>query len=93
MQFVASEPVARGSGFYGSIRYYVPVREDGSGIDPYSAAATMNGEPLVCEWDGIGNRLVLPIPAALPRGAARLHVELSDRTGNRSAGDFSFMLE
>ncbi len=93
IEHVAFDTLPEGSGFFRTTRYYVPVREDGSGVDPYSAAVTINDRAVVCEWDALRERLLIPVPVAFPAGRVRLHVELSDRTGNRSAGDFGFMIE
>ncbi len=90
---VASDNQPVGSGFFRPTRYYVPVEEEGSGVDPYSATATLNEREVICEWDEFRERLLIPIPAFFPAGMSRLHVELSDRSGNRSAGDFSFVIE
>ncbi|HUV37576.1 MAG TPA: M23 family metallopeptidase [Patescibacteria group bacterium] len=93
LEHVAFDTIPRGSGFFRTTRYYVPVREDESGVDPYSAVAMINDREVVCEWDALRERLLIPVPAAFPAGMVRLHVELSDRAGNRSAGDFGFMIE
>jgi hypothetical protein len=93
LEHVAFDTVPEGSGFFRTTRFYVPVTEDGSGIDPYSAAVTINDRAVVSEWDELRERLVIPVPAAFPAGRARLHVELSDRSGNRSAGEFGFVIE
>lgn len=93
LEHVAFESVPAGSGFFRNVRYYVPVGEGGSGIDPYSALVTINDRPLVAEYDVLRERLLIPVPASIPAGRVRLHVELSDKTGNRSAGDFGFMIE
>ena len=82
-----------GSGFYKRKLYYVPIHERGSGVDAESAAAFLNGTRVVCEYDGYRARLAIPIPQTYPAGPARLRVELSDRAGNRGAGEFGFVIE
>jgi hypothetical protein len=82
-----------GSGFYKLKLYYVPIHERGSGVDAESAAAFLNGTRVVCEYDGYRSRLAIPIPRTYRAGPAKLRVEISDRTGNRGAGEFSFVIE
>jgi len=82
-----------GSGFFKRKLYYVPVHERGSGVDAESAAAFLNGKRVVCEYDGYRSRLTIPIPRTYPAGPAKLRVEISDRSGNRSVGEFSFVIE
>jgi hypothetical protein len=82
-----------GSGFFKRKLYYVPVHERGSGVDAESAAAFLNGKRAVCEYDVFRARLTIPIPRTYPAGPAKLRVELSDRAGNRSAEEFSFVIE
>jgi hypothetical protein len=93
MTHVSLERSPSGGSFYRPLYCSVPVREKGSGIDPWSAAATLDGEPVVCEWDEYRERLVIPIPASIPAGRKVLSVEVSDRAGNVTAGEFGFMLE
>jgi hypothetical protein len=69
------------------------VTEDGTGVDPWSAVAVLGGERVVCEWDEFRKRLVIPVPASFPAGHTVLSVEVSDRAGNRSVGEFGFVLE
>jgi hypothetical protein len=84
---------APGSGFFKGKLYYVPVRDGGSGVDAESAAAILNGERVVCEYDEYRSRLAIPIPASYPAGPARLRVEIADHSGNRAAAEFSFVIE
>lgn len=93
IRHVAKETSHGGSGFYRPHFYYLPVDESGSGIDPYSAEVTLNGRKVVCEWDEFRGRLCIPIPASVPSGTAGLKVEISDKAGNRSVGEFSFMID
>jgi hypothetical protein len=93
MTHVSLERSPSGGSFYLPVYCSVPVREEGSGIDPWSASATLDGAPLICEWDENRERLVIPIPAFIPAGRKVLAVEVSDRAGNASAGEFGFMLE
>jgi hypothetical protein len=90
---VAIEESPKGSGFYKSYRYYVPVSDTGCGIDPYAASAFFNGEPALCEWDDLKGRMYIPMPAARPAGPVRLRVEIADRAGNRTVGEYSFMIQ
>ncbi|MFA4949069.1 MAG: hypothetical protein WC674_11280 [Candidatus Krumholzibacteriia bacterium] len=82
-----------GSGFFKRKLYYVPVYDGGSGVDAESATAILNGARVVCEYDEYRSRVAIPIPASYPAGHARLRVEVSDRSGNRNAAEFSFMIE
>ena len=82
-----------GSGFFKRKLCYVPVHERGSGVDAESAAAFLNGKRVVCEYDAYRARLAIPLPRTYPPGPANLRVEISDRAGNRSAGEFSFVVE
>ncbi|MBN1886273.1 MAG: M23 family metallopeptidase [Candidatus Krumholzibacteriota bacterium] len=93
VRFVAREERPAASGFYRSRALYVEVDETGSGIDPWSAAVTLDNRPAVCEWDGIRKRLYVLVPAGRPGGALVVGVEISDRAGNRSAGEFGLTLE
>ena len=92
-RMVAMEGTERGSGFFKPVRYYVPVVENGSGVDPYATSASINGSAVVCEWDGIRSRLYIPIPASMPAGPVTLQVEITDRAGNRSVGEYSFVIQ
>ena len=92
-RMVATEEAERGSGFFRPIVYYVPVTENGCGVDPYAARASINGSAVVCEWDGLRSRLHIPIPASLPAGPVTLQVEITDRAGNRSVGEYSFVIQ
>jgi hypothetical protein len=90
---VAVEDNHAGSGFFKPFYCAVPVKETGSGVDPWSAAAYLGGERVVCEWDEFRGALIIPVPASFPVGRTVLTVEVSDRTGNRSVGEFGFMIE
>jgi hypothetical protein len=90
---VAIEESPPGSGFFKPFRYYVPVTEPGCGVDPYGARAFLNGEWIVCEWDEPRNRLNIPLPASYPAGPATLRIEISDRAGNSSVGEFGFVIQ
>ena len=90
---VAMERTVAGSGCFRQVRYYVPVTEDGCGIDPYAVSASMNGSAVVCEWDEPRSRLYIPVPSSTPAGPVTLRVELTDRAGNRSAGEYSFLIQ
>jgi hypothetical protein len=93
IKHAAIEQTPRGSGFFKSYIISMPVVESGSGVDPYSAQAFLNDTPVVCEWDDFRERLYIPVTASTPAGSVILRVELSDRSGNRSAGEFGFVLE
>lgn len=93
LRHAALERSPSGGSFYRPVFCVVPVREEGSGVDPWSATATLDGMTVVCEWDEYRERLVIPIPASVPPGRRTLAVEVSDRAGNVSAGEFGFMLE
>jgi hypothetical protein len=82
-----------GSGFFRRHRYYVPVTERGSGIDPYSPKALLDGERIVCEWDEFRERIEIPIPASIVPRPVSLRVEVSDRAGNSSVGEFTFVIQ
>jgi len=90
---VAIEESTAGSGFFKPFRYYVPVTETGCGVDPYGVSAFLNGERIVCEWDEPRERLYIPLPASYPAGRATLRVEISDRAGNSSVDEFSFVIQ
>jgi hypothetical protein len=90
---VATSRRAAGSGFFKHTLYYVTVRENGSGVDPNTARAVLDGRQVVCEWDDYRGRLEIPIPASRPPGTARLDVEIRDRAGNRAAGRFTVVIE
>jgi hypothetical protein len=93
IEHVAVEKSHEGSGFFKPYFCSVPVTEDGAGVDPWAAEARIGGERVVCEWDEFRKRLVIPVPASFPAGHTVLSVEVSDRAGNRSVGEFGFMLE
>jgi hypothetical protein len=82
-----------GSSFFRNVTCTLPVTEYGSGIDPYSTEAAINGEPVVCEWDGIRDRLVIPLPVSIAAGNVTLEVSVSDRAGNRTAQSFGFVIQ
>ncbi len=90
---VAVEESTPGSGFYKSYRYYVQVTETGCGVDPYGAKVFLNDSWVVCEWDDPRDRLYIPLPASYPAGPATLMVEISDRAGNSSVGEFGFVIQ
>ncbi|HSG29579.1 MAG TPA: hypothetical protein VLA34_13950, partial [Candidatus Krumholzibacterium sp.] len=81
------------SSFFRKTYCILPVTEEGSGIDPFSARATINGTGVVVEWDAPRDRLVIPLPRSIPTGMVRLEVEVSDRSGNRTVGEYGFMLQ
>ncbi len=93
IEHVAVEKSHEGSGFFKPYFCSVPVTEDGTGVDPWAAEARLGGEWVVCEWDSFRKRLIIPVPATFPAGHTVLSVEVSDRAGNRSAGEFGFMLK
>jgi hypothetical protein len=93
VEHVAVEKGIKGSGFFKPYFCSVPVTEDGTGVDPWSATAVLGGRRMVCEWDEFRKRLVIPVPADFPPGHTVLEVEVSDRAGNRSVGEFGFVLE
>jgi hypothetical protein len=93
IEHVAVEKSHEGSGFFKPYFCAVPVTEEGAGVDPWAAEAWLGGERVVCEWDGFRKRLVIPVPASFPAGRTVLSVEVSDRAGNRSVGEFGFVLE
>ncbi|MCK4537517.1 MAG: M23 family metallopeptidase [Candidatus Krumholzibacteria bacterium] len=82
-----------GSSFFRNVTCTLPVIEDGSGIDPYSTEAAINGEPVVCEWDGLRDRLVIPLPVSMAPGNVTLEVSVSDHAGNRTAQRFGFVIQ
>jgi hypothetical protein len=90
---VAIEESPSSSGFFRTVRYYVSVTETGCGVDPYGAKAFLNGEWVVCEWDDPRDRLYIPLPASYPAGPAKLRIEISDRAGNSSVGEFGFVIQ
>jgi len=90
---VASTRKTGGSGFFKRALYYVPVREDGSGIDPDAVTASLDGVRVVCEWDEFRRRVDIPIPASHAPGPARLEIAVADRAGNKAAGRFTFVIE
>ena len=93
LRAVAIERIPEGSGFFKPYAYYLPVIEKGSGIDPYSAEAYLNGRMVVCEWDDFRERLYISVPRATAGGPTSLRVEISDRAGNRSVGEYGFVIE
>ncbi len=82
-----------GSGFFKPYICSLPVEENGSGIDPWSAEAFLDGKRMVCEWDEFRKRLYIPVPAFLEPKHVKLKVEISDRSGNRAVEEFGFMLK
>lgn len=93
IRHVARGQSRAGSGFFRPAAYYAPVVERGSGIDPYSAKAFLNGREIVCEWDGFREHISIPVPSSVPEGAVTLRIEVSDRAGNSSVGEFGFVLK
>jgi hypothetical protein len=93
IEHVAVEQTHAGSGFFKPYYCSVPVTEDGTGVDPWAATAVLGGQRMVCEWDEFRKRLIIPVPADFPAGHTVLEVEVSDRAGNRSVGEFGFVLE
>lgn len=93
VRHVALEDWIEGSGFFRDVICSVPVLEPGTGVDPWSATAFLDGERMVCEWDGSRKRLLVPLPRSLEPGRRVLSVEVSDRAGNRSAHEFGFVLD
>ena len=90
---VAIEESTTGSEFFKPFRYYVSVTETGCGVDPYGTHVSLNGEWIVCEWDEPRDRLYIPLPASYPAVTAKLRVEISDRAGNSSVDEFSFVIQ
>lgn len=88
---VEKRPVA--SGFYRSTALYAAVEESGCGIDPFSATATIDGMPAVCEWDHIRERLYILLPADHPGGPVTVVAAITDHAGNRGQGRFGLTLE
>ena len=93
IKHVAVEKSHEGSGFFKPYFCAVPVTEEGTGVDPWAAEAWLGGARVVCEWDEFRKRLVIPVPASFSAGRTVLSVEVSDRAGNRSVGEFGFVLE
>jgi hypothetical protein len=93
IEHVAVETGHAGSGFFKPYYCSVPVKEEGTGVDPWAAEAWLDGQRVVCEWDEFRKRLVIPVTASHPAGHTVLTVEVSDRAGNRSVGEFGFVLE
>jgi hypothetical protein len=93
IKHVAVETNHGGSGFFKPYYCSVPVTEEGCGIDPWSASAFLGGDRVVCEWDEFRDVLIVPVPASFHEGRTVLAVEVSDRAGNRSVGEFGFVLE
>ena len=82
-----------GSGFFKARLCYVPVHERGSGIDADATTAFLNGKRVVCEYDEYRGRLAIPVLRSFPRGPAKLRIEIMDLAGNRSAAEFSIVIE
>jgi hypothetical protein len=93
IEHVAVERNHGGSGFFKPYYCSIPVFEDGSGIDPWGAEARLGGRRVVCEWDEYRKTLIIPVPASFPSGHTVIEVEVSDLTGNRTVGEFGFVLE
>ncbi len=90
---VAIEEIPNGSGFFKPYRYYVPVTETGSGVDPYGCRVFLDGAWIVSEWDEPRDRLYIPLPSTHPAGPATLRVEISDRAGNSTVDEFGFVIQ
>jgi len=88
---ISSQP--RGSGFFRDYSYYITVDDTGSGIDPYSAEVFWNNRWMVSHWDDIRGRLYIPVPSSLSEREISLKVAISDKIGNRSVEDFSFVIK
>ncbi|MBD3423152.1 MAG: hypothetical protein GF417_01755 [Candidatus Latescibacteria bacterium] len=82
-----------GSGFFRKYSYSLPVEDAGSGIDPYSAEVHWNGRWVLSRWDDIRGRLHIPVPPYLKDKKVSLKVAISDKIGNRSVENFSFVIE
>jgi hypothetical protein len=82
-----------GSGFFRDYSYFIPVEDSASGIDPYSPEILWNGEWMLCRWDDIRGRLYIPVPSSIPSGKVYLRAAVSDKLGNRSVENFSFVIE
>ncbi|HMA76350.1 MAG TPA: hypothetical protein VKO43_03475, partial [Candidatus Krumholzibacteriaceae bacterium] len=82
-----------GSGFFKKYIYYIPVEDEGSGVDSYSSKVTWNGKWTVSQWDDIRGKLYIPIPASRPGGKVSIRAEIGDRVGNIAVKDFEFIVE
>ncbi len=82
-----------GSGFFKNYCYSIPVVDDGSGIDPYSAEVYWNHRWVVSVWDDIRGRLFIPVPSSVTDREVSLKVGISDKIGNRSVENFSFVIK
>ncbi|MDZ7859712.1 MAG: hypothetical protein U5O15_03430 [Candidatus Krumholzibacteriota bacterium] len=82
-----------GSGFFKKYIYYIPIEDEGSGVDSYSSKVTWNGEWTVSQWDDIREKLYIPVPSSRSRGKVSLRVEIGDRVGNIAVKDFEFIVE
>ena len=90
---VAISEKPAGSGFFRNYSYSIPIADDESGIDPYSAEVFWNGKWVVSVWDDIRERLFIPVPSTNMDREISLKVGISDKIGNRSVENFSFVIE
>ncbi len=93
IEHVALESRPVGSGFFKPFEACLPVVENGSGVDPYSVKAYLDGVEVVCEWDGYREYLRVPILSSRPVGLVSLKVEVGDLAGNSTVESFSFVIE
>jgi hypothetical protein len=61
-----------------------PVLERGSGFEPDSCRAWLDGRPFPPEPDPVRDRLLIELPDDTAAGHHRLELEIMDRTGNRA---------
>jgi len=62
----------------------VAVVDAGTGVDPASITATLDGRPLVVEPDLVRDRVLVTVPDATPAGRHELVLAAADRAGNGS---------
>ncbi len=65
----------------------VVISEGGSGVDPASITATLDGRPFFPEPDLPRSRLLVELPADTPAGVHDLKLTLRDRCGNEASCD------
>jgi hypothetical protein len=70
----------------------IGMEDRGSGIDAATLQVRLNGEWLAAEPDLPRHRVLVGLPDALPAGAHRLDVEVSDRAGNVTARGYDLQL-
>jgi hypothetical protein len=63
----------------------VPVRDEGSGVDPASVQAWLDGNAIIVEPDPPRDRLLVELPDDLAAGDHVLGLEIADRAGNFAA--------